>query len=199
MIRCATGQRSHMGPVDAGGPYTVAAGAIVRLSAMAAPPEARPWVELYGETGFKDPSIVVDHDDRGLLELQDSRQPDRFGDKASSVRWYAPNGMTVILHQDKGYSGRAVVLRGTGRSESISNLDDQVVLSGSLSTRTLRRSLDRRSTSETKGRPYALWESSRPLRNWSGTWMTTGSAEKPGPRLLGATRRAPHPLSTPVG
>src|SRR5690606_13212500 len=48
----------------------------------------------------------------------------------TSVRWRLPVGLDVVLFDDAGFEDRHVVLKGTGRTEAVSDLDDQVVVPG---------------------------------------------------------------------
>ncbi len=115
---------------DAGGPYTVSDGGTVGLSGSGAAPADRPWVELYDDDNFWDRSIVVDYDDRNLLELDNFNNLDGFNDKTTSVRWRAPVGLDIELYDDDNYGDRYIRLKGTGRTEEITDLDSQVVVSG---------------------------------------------------------------------
>ena len=92
--------------------------------------EERPWVELYDDEGFRDRSIVVDYDDRFLLELDDFNNLDDFSDKPSSVRWRSPIGLDIALYDDDNFRDRYILLRGTGQTESITNLNSQTVETG---------------------------------------------------------------------
>lgn len=117
---------------DAGGPYSVPEGGAVTLSGTASPAADRPWVELYGGAGFADRSIVVDYDARDLLEMDDFTGLDGpagegFSDKASSVRWRLPAGLEAVLYDLDHFGGAFIVLEGTGHTESIADLDHDVV------------------------------------------------------------------------
>lgn len=118
----------HAPGAIAGGPYYVEAGGTVTLTGVATPIADRPWVEPYDDVGFGDRSIVVDYDDRALLELNEFDSLDGFGDKTSSLRWRAPLGLDIALYDDDDFSDRNIRLRGTGRTEVISDLDSQVVV-----------------------------------------------------------------------
>jgi hypothetical protein len=109
---------------DAGGPYQVDEGGSVQLSGSGGPPADRPWVELYDDAHFLDRSIVVDFDDRGLLELEDFNELDGFNDKTSSVRWRSPPGLDIELREHDHFGGDPLVLPGTGQTEEIADLDD---------------------------------------------------------------------------
>jgi hypothetical protein len=113
-----------------GGPYAVSEGDTVVLDGAGLPSRDRPWVELYDNTGWGDRSIVVDYDDRARYELANFDDLDGFGDKTSSVRWRSPAGLDVLLYADAGFSGRYVVLKGTGRTEWIADLDSASVRPG---------------------------------------------------------------------
>lgn len=114
----------------AGGPYFVEAGGSVALVGSPTPTADRPWVELYDDAGWGDRSIVVDFDDRGLLELNVFDALDGFTDKTSSVRWRSPVGLDIALYDDDDFGDRNILLRGTGRTEAISDLQSQVVVPG---------------------------------------------------------------------
>lgn len=115
---------------DAMGPYQVDEGDVVKLLGFGGPPADRPWVELYDDDSFRDRSIVVDYDDRSLLELNEFDSLDDFTDKTSSVRWRSPDGLDIELYDDDDFSDRYIVLRGTGNTESITNIGSQKVVTG---------------------------------------------------------------------
>ena len=110
--------------VDAGGPYTADEGGSVQLSGAGGPSPDRPWVELYGDDHFLGRSVVVDFDDRGLLELENFNDLDGFNDKTSSVRWRSPAGLDVELFQHDHFGGDKLVLPGTGHTETIADFED---------------------------------------------------------------------------
>jgi hypothetical protein len=87
---------------------------------------ARPWVELYDEDNFEGRSVVQHWDDRGLDDYQDLRKLDDFNDKASSMRWYAPVGWSVVIYdQDNfGVNEPYKVIPCTGAIQEIANLSD---------------------------------------------------------------------------
>jgi len=107
---------------DAGGPYITQEGGSVQLNG--AVPEVSPpaFIELYDDTGWNDRSIVVDYQDRALLELNNFNNLDGFNDKASSIRWRLPLGVTAFLSEDDNYAGDAFPLVANGTLQSISNL-----------------------------------------------------------------------------
>ena len=119
----------------AGGAYSVEEGGAVTLNGSGAPRADRPWIELYDDNGGwlhgiehpngddGDRSIVVDYDDRSLLELNNFNYLDGFNDKTTSVRWRMPVGLDVELFEHDNFGGdRRIILRGTGQTESISHL-----------------------------------------------------------------------------
>ena len=115
---------------EANGPYTVVEGQALTLSGSGWPQGDRPWVELYDDIYWQDRSIVVDYDDRALLELNDFDDLDGFGDKTSSIRWRMPAGLDAELFDDHDFSDRRIVLKGTGQTEMIANLNAQTVIPG---------------------------------------------------------------------
>jgi hypothetical protein len=115
---------------NAAGPYEVDEGGMVTLAGSGSPPTDRPWVELYDDDGYLDRSIVVDYDDRTLLELNEFDALDGFGDKATAVRWRSPIGLDIRLFDDDDFGDRNIVLRGTGNTQAITHLDTQVVVPG---------------------------------------------------------------------
>lgn len=116
--------------VDAGGQYAVDEGGTITLSGSGRPPADRPWVELYDDDDLEDRSIVIDYDDRNLLELENFAFLDQFGDKTSAVRWRSPIGLDVELYDDHDFHDRYIVLKGTGHTEAIENLATQTVVTG---------------------------------------------------------------------
>ncbi len=116
--------------VDAGGQYAVDEGGTITLSGSGRPPADRPWVELYDDDDLEDRSIVIDYDDRNLLELENFDFLDLFGDKTSAVRWRSPIGLDIELYDDHDFHDRHIVLKGTGHTEAIENLATQTVVTG---------------------------------------------------------------------
>jgi hypothetical protein len=112
---------------DAGGPYVVEEGGSIQLSGSAISPFIKPWVELFEHDTFRGRSIVYDWWDRYKDDFNDFDELDDFGDKASSVRWFAPVGCNIMLYEHDNYNnyndGRTFTLEGTGKVESITNLD----------------------------------------------------------------------------
>jgi PKD repeat protein len=115
---------------ECGGPFTVDEGGTVGLIGIGEPPADRPWVELYDDDHFNDRSIVVDYDDRHLLEINNFNHLDGFNDKTTSIRWRMPVGLDIEVFDDDNFSDRYIVLRGTGLTESIAHVDPQVVVPG---------------------------------------------------------------------
>ncbi|MCI0396416.1 MAG: hypothetical protein L0322_15975, partial [Chloroflexi bacterium] len=115
---------------NANGPYTVNEGGAVTLSGSGWAAGDRPWVELYDNEYWDDRSIVVDYDDRFLLELNNFDHLDGFTDKTTSIRWRMPIGLDAELFDDENFDDRRIILRGTGQTESIGHLDPQVVVPG---------------------------------------------------------------------
>lgn len=118
---------------NAGGSYSVNEGGSVVLNGTGALPADKPWVEFYDDTDFDDRSIVIDFQDRSLFELNDFHQLDGFDNadhdngRASSVRWRAPIGVDIHLFGGANFTATEVILRGTGRTEEVADLEDDDV------------------------------------------------------------------------
>lgn len=83
------------------------------------------WVELYDDNTFGDRSLMIDYADRFLEDYRNYDHAEGFEDKASSVRWCLPPGVTYRLWEDKEpCRGDHVDLVGDGAFHAISNLDD---------------------------------------------------------------------------
>lgn len=109
---------------SAGGPYEVGEGLSVQLQGTV-PEATQPWfVELYDDNTYNDRSIVVDYQDRTLLELNNFNNLDGFNDKTSSVRWRLPVGVNAVLYEHDSYGGDSRLLVGTGSVGFFANLDD---------------------------------------------------------------------------
>ncbi|MEM7112600.1 MAG: PKD domain-containing protein [Chloroflexota bacterium] len=117
---------------NSGYPYQLTADGTVQLAGAGWPAEARPWVELFDDAGFADRSIVIDYDDRDLLELHNFDKLDGFTDKTSSIRWNMPVGLDLELFDDHGFEDRKIVIRGTGLVEEVRDLEFQVVEPGTI-------------------------------------------------------------------
>lgn len=121
-----TGSPNLLPTLQHGGPYTVPEGQTKPLNAVVAPPYAEAWAELYDDKDFRDRSIVFDWADRDRDSFGNLAGHDGFSDKTSSVRWLAPIGCNVILHKDPANTGDGLILHGTGRLESIADLEDEI-------------------------------------------------------------------------
>ena len=82
------------------------------------------WVELYEEPNCEGRSVMYDWVDRSLENWEDLYYHDNFGDKASSVRWFAPEGTEFRLYEDDGFSGDYLRLEGRGHVSMYSDLRD---------------------------------------------------------------------------
>ena len=107
--------------IDASDLYEVSEGGTVALQATVWS-SAGPWVELFDDDGFGDRSIKIPFQDRARFELNNFENLDDFGDKATSVRWRLPVGMSVELFEHDSFGGAKRVLVGNGRVQAISDL-----------------------------------------------------------------------------
>jgi hypothetical protein len=95
------------------------------------------WVELWnGARGWdratgREPSLLIEYADRAEDDWFEFDaltagwpNPERYGDQADGVRWFAPVGMVIALWEHDYAGGGVVVLTGTGRVESIADLRD---------------------------------------------------------------------------
>ena len=122
------GGGAHYVQARAGGVYRVNEGSSVALNAGGSlPVRVKPWIELYDEDDFGGSSVMVDWDDYFLEDYQDFRTLP-WNDRASSLRWYAPPGYSVILYDSDNYTVEAnepyLTLGSTSWSSSIANLSD---------------------------------------------------------------------------
>jgi hypothetical protein len=88
-----------------------------------------PWAEFYEDrTGWANTpphrSLMLDFKDRRIedhwyrLDAEEG-----FGDDASSMKWYLAPGQLLDLYYDEHWTGPRIRLTGTGKIESVSNLD----------------------------------------------------------------------------
>ena len=83
------------------------------------------WAELYDDHGFGDRSLMIDYADRFREDYRNYDHAEGFEDKASSVRWCLPPGVTYRLWEDKNpCGGDHLDLVGDGAFHAISDLDD---------------------------------------------------------------------------
>ena len=114
---------------------TVDEGGSVPITAAAAPPLARPWIQFFNHTGFGGRFVVVDHADASKDDFQDFSLLDRghlldltrFTDRASSWRWFAPQQCAIRANEhstgDPAFPGpRTRTLFGTGVSRADADL-----------------------------------------------------------------------------
>ncbi len=87
--------------------------------------ELRPWIELYDDDQFTGTSVMMDYDDRLADDFQDFRKLN-WNDKASSLRYFAPAGWVIMLHDADNFSVSdtepVLALPGDGAVHEISNL-----------------------------------------------------------------------------
>jgi hypothetical protein len=123
-------EHDNDGPIDGVYPCT---GALcsVKLEEFRPVPHAEcsrisdAWVELYDDHGFGDRSLMIDYLDRFLEDYTNYDRAEGFEDKASSVRWCIPPGVTYRLWEHKeSCGGDPFDLVGTGTLEEIGDLDD---------------------------------------------------------------------------
>lgn len=129
--------------VTVAGPYTVAEGSSVDISAVGAPPRTKAWVELWTDPDWTDDRyLVVDYPDWALddfddfEELDDAKNnpfADGFSDQATSARWFAPVGCTIQLRNndlsdsEPGSDTRTIPGSGTvGSDDHLGSLDDDI-------------------------------------------------------------------------
>ena len=124
--------------VTVGGPYSVPEGGSVAVSATAAPPRIKPWVQLWADPDYSDRYIVIDWEDWGRDDFDDFKDLDDavfnpihagFSDQASSARWFAPVGCTLRLNDDDfgddDFPGSDTrTLAGTGAPVHFDDLSD---------------------------------------------------------------------------
>jgi hypothetical protein len=118
--------------LTAPGPVTIDEGSTLPLSATAAPPIAKPWIQLYEELDFNFGSrfVVVDYDDRNKDNFDNFRHLDRgyeddllrFDNSASAWRWFAPRFCAIRANDQPiggtGFPGpQTKTLIGTGVRE----------------------------------------------------------------------------------
>lgn len=88
----------------------------------------RPWIQLYDSDDYAGARVVVDYADYGKDDYDDLRKLDGsidgFNDRTSSLRWWAPPGWRIRLHdQDNlGTDEPTLTLDGDGTVRGISNL-----------------------------------------------------------------------------
>jgi len=118
----------------AGGPYTVPEGGSVTLYGQGQPPITKAWIEMFADPDFDDRSVVIDYDDWNKDDFDDFRDIEGgidgsgFSDKASSWRWYAPQGCTLRANDDdfgdSSFPGNHTrTLYGDGAVSASSNLE----------------------------------------------------------------------------
>ena len=119
-------------------PFEVEEGGQTSLTGSVDDPVTRAWVQLFhepdfGGVDFTSQSVVVDFDDRERDDFGELRefdflpvvQPHRHNDRGRSVRWYAPQGCTIKLHDfgDAAGNGRASMdLPGNNEVQVAANL-----------------------------------------------------------------------------
>ncbi|HEX8031889.1 MAG TPA: PKD domain-containing protein [Vicinamibacterales bacterium] len=122
---------------------TVNEGSSVGVAASAGPPVARPWMQFFEATESRGRFVVADHADLGMDNFDDFKKLDkgyssdvqRFTDRATSWRWFAPSTCSIRANEhhigDDNFPGaRTFTLFGTGQPEKNGNLHDVKVSNG---------------------------------------------------------------------
>lgn len=124
--------------VTVNGPYSVPEGSSIGVTAGAAPPRTKAWVQLFADPDDEDRYIVMDYEDWSRDDFDNFKDLDDatfnpihegFSDQASSARWFAPVGCTIRLNDDDfsddSFPGDDTrTLHGTGSSVWWDDLDD---------------------------------------------------------------------------
>jgi hypothetical protein len=123
----------------ANGPYEVDEGSQVTLTGSAQAPATRAWIQLFHERDFGGVDFhtqyeVIDFDDRELddfdnfhdLESEVPRQPNGVANRAQSLKWYAPAGCSILLHDSVFGIKRTVRLPGNNLVQSDTDLRDGI-------------------------------------------------------------------------
>lgn len=127
--------------VAAGGPFSVPEGSGVVLTATAALPATKAWVQLWTDPNWTDDRyLVIDYPDRYADDFHDfellddaafNPLADGFGDQATSARWFSPAGCLIHLNRDDVEPGAAPLppekrraVGGEGEARGLSHLDD---------------------------------------------------------------------------
>jgi hypothetical protein len=88
----------------------------------------RPWIQLYDEDDFGGTRVTIDYPDFDRDDYNDLRKldgsVDGFNDRTSSMRWWAPPGWRVRLHDADNFGGGepTYTLNCNGTIQSIANL-----------------------------------------------------------------------------
>jgi hypothetical protein len=88
----------------------------------------RPWIQLYDEDNFDGARVTIDYPDFDRDDYQDLRKldgsVDGFNDRTSSMRWWAPPGWRVRLHDSDnfGTGEPTYTLSCNGTIQTIGNL-----------------------------------------------------------------------------
>jgi hypothetical protein len=108
--------------------YRVNEGSYLNLNGESSlPVRVKPWIELYEDVGFGGASVMMDWDDFFIEDYQDLRLLE-FDNKTSSLRWYAPPGYGVSLHDaldfGAGSTNPVLALGSTTGVSAIGSLGD---------------------------------------------------------------------------
>src|SRR5262245_3605331 len=140
------GSPAYLPNLTAPDALTVDEGSSIAVSATAAPPIAKAWIELFEEfdSGSRGRFVVVEHqdwfkdnfDEFGALDRGFLYDPVRFDNRAASWRWFAPGSCNMRANEhsfdDSGFPGtRSRTLVGTGVHQSDGSLKDVAPDSGS--------------------------------------------------------------------
>ena len=119
-------------------------GSSIAVSATAAPPIAKPWIELFEYFNYGGRFVVAEHpdwfkdnfDEFGALDKGYVFDLSRFDNRAASWRWFAPEPCSMRANQhsfdDSSFPGaRSRTLFGTGLRQSDRNLENVTPDSGS--------------------------------------------------------------------
>ena len=139
------GSPAYLPNLTAPDAVTVDEGSSIAVSAAAAPPIARAWIELFEEFGSASRSryVVVEHqdwfkdnfDEFKALDRGFMFDPVRFDNRAASWRWFAPGSCNMRANEhsfdDSSFPGtRSRTLFGNGVPQSDRNLKEVTPDSG---------------------------------------------------------------------
>ncbi|MHB0970225.1 MAG: hypothetical protein ACYC7A_02950 [Thermoanaerobaculia bacterium] len=212
MVRA--GEATYDPTVTIAGPYTVPEGGSVGVSATAAPPRTKPWVELFADPDYSERYVVIDWADWAKDDFKDLDDAvfnpihDGFSDQASSARWFAPVGCTMRLNDDDfgddDFPGSDTrTLQGTGAPVRFADLSDVDNNSGSDDIADSLTSMQWFSDCDAYYDPSILgveWDlDSNGSYETAGGSFTFSAAELDGPSSVPLRARVVHPSDGRIG
>jgi len=195
------------------GPFIVDEGSSASLTGVGRPPLTRPFVQLFGENGFRSFHVVADYDDyqsddfNNLFVMEFQFQPPtlfQLSDRARSLNWYTTPGCSIEA-VDRDTSGNLIKLRTLNPGAAVQRSANLAAFLDDSGTGNMDQVIDKLSFSSGcdnyYNTPLALWWDLDVNGSYetSGGQVSLGTAGLDGPSTVNIPVQARHPFGGPAG